>query len=43
MKKTELVFGNMNQTCSRFNMYDGKTYDFVGQKEIKIKTTNGAK
>lgn len=41
--KLQIIHGNIDQVCMKFNMCDGSTYDFRGNKEIKLKTTQGNK
>ena len=38
-----MIAGNMDVISLKFDMSRGETYDFIGKKEIKLKTTNGMK
>lgn len=42
-KNIQLLVGNVDETCLKFDMTRGTTYDFQGAKEIRIRKTLGNK
>jgi len=42
-EKKEVIVGNMDEVCMKFNMSDGSTYDFVGQKQVSLTSCGGSK
>ena len=40
-KRRKLISANMDETCMQFDMSNGTTYDFIGRKEINVKSSNG--
>ena len=41
--KIQLIWGNFDETPIQFDMATGRTYDFIGKKEVIIQTTRGLK
>lgn len=42
-EKSIAIYGNIDETPIQYDMPSGKTYDFVGKKEVAILVTKGIK